>query len=80
VALYLLDHGANPNQSGAGRTPLHAAVQRVMPNLAKALLARGANPNARTERAMPLVSRSLGEAPWSAPRRSGWRPSTTTST
>ena len=63
VALYLLDHGADPNQSGAGRTPLHAAVQRVMPNLVKALLARGANVNARTERAMPLVSRSLGEGP-----------------
>jgi ankyrin repeat protein len=63
VALYLLDHGADPNQSGAGRTPVHAAVQRVMPSLVKALEARGANPNARTERAMPLVSRSLGEGP-----------------
>ena len=63
VALYLLDHGADPNQNGAGRTPLHAAVQRVMPNLVKALIARGVNLDAKTERAMPLVSRSLGEGP-----------------
>jgi ankyrin repeat protein len=63
VALYLLDHGADPAQNGTGRTPLHAAVQRVMPALAKALIARGVNVDARLEKTLPLVSRSIGENP-----------------
>ena len=59
MARFLLEHGADPNQHGAGRTPLHSAVQQAMPDLVKALLECGANPNARLEKPMPLVSRPL---------------------
>ena len=62
LALYLLDHGANPNASAAGRTPLHSAVWTGQPEIAAALLARGANPNARLQKRMPRVGRFLGGA------------------
>jgi ankyrin repeat protein len=59
MARFLLDHGADPNHSGAGRTALHSAVQQAMPELVKALLARGADPNARLTKTMPLLSRLI---------------------
>jgi hypothetical protein len=33
LAIFLLEKGANPNLNGAGRTALHSAVQRDMPDL-----------------------------------------------
>ena len=62
VALYLLDHGANPRSESAGRTPLHSAVWTDQPELVGALLARGADPNARLKKPMPRVGRWLGGA------------------
>ena len=59
VALYLLEHGADPNHDGAGRTALHAAVQRRMPKVVSALLERGAEPNPRLEKRLPFVSRRI---------------------
>ena len=59
MARFLLDHGADVNQHGAGRTPLHSAVQRQMPELVKSLLEHGADPNARLEKSMPLLSRYI---------------------
>ncbi len=56
LSLFLLDHGANPNAWDGGAAPLHYAVmegisyfhhREAMPQLAKALLAQGANPNIR---------------------------------
>lgn len=47
VAAFLLDQGANPNADRAGYTPLHAAVLRGDMPLLKALLAKGADPNAK---------------------------------
>jgi ankyrin len=62
LAFYLLEHGANPNAISAGRTPLHAAVWTLQPDLVKALFARGADPNARLKKRMPRVGRFLGGA------------------
>ena len=59
MALFLLGHGADPAHSGAGRTPLHSAVQQAMPDVVRALLARGADPNARLERRLPFLSRYI---------------------
>src|SRR5262249_32399310 len=53
LAAFLLDRGANPNADGAGYTALHAAVLRGNLPLLKALLAHGANPNARQTKASP---------------------------
>ena len=48
LGVLFLDHGADPNApAGAGFPPLHRAVQTGMGTLVKALLAHGANPNAR---------------------------------
>ena len=53
VALALLDHGADPNVADrTGMTPLHTAAQTGSPELAQALLAKGANPDARTNKTM----------------------------
>ena len=46
--------GANPNTEGAGYRALHAAVLRGDLDLVKALLARGADPNAKVSRATPV--------------------------
>jgi ankyrin repeat protein len=62
MARFLLESGANPNLQGAGRTALHSAVQQAMPELVKALLARGADPNAPLKRPMPLLSRFILQA------------------
>lgn len=59
MANFLIDSGADVQQHGAGRTPLHSAIQQAMPELVKLLLAKGADPNARLERPMPLLSRGL---------------------
>ena len=59
VARFLLERGADPNHDGAGRTPLHSAVQHEMPDVVVALLAAGADPDARLEKPLPLVSRRI---------------------
>jgi ankyrin repeat protein len=53
-AAFLLDKDADPNAHGAGYTALHAAVLRGDLDLVKALVAHGANPNARLESGTPL--------------------------
>jgi ankyrin repeat protein len=56
VALLLLDRGADPNATDAfGITPLHAAVRNDRRELARALLMRGANPNARLLKPRPGI-------------------------
>jgi ankyrin repeat protein len=47
TALLLLERGANPSDDRVGYTALHAAVPKNALTLVKALLARGADPNAR---------------------------------
>ena len=47
VGALLLDSGAHPNADGGGYAPLHAAILQRDPALAEALLAAGADPNAR---------------------------------
>jgi ankyrin repeat protein len=59
MARFLLEQGADPNQSGAGRTALHSAVQQGMPEVVRALLETGADPNDRTFKALPLLSRFI---------------------
>ena len=54
LAEFLLERGAEPDASGAGYTALHAAVLRSQPGLVRALLARGANPNARLTKGTPV--------------------------
>jgi len=61
MARFLVEAGANPNHNGAGRTALHAAVQQQMPKLVTTLLARGADPNARLTKPLPLLSRFIGQ-------------------
>jgi ankyrin repeat protein len=53
LAAFLLDNGANPNAAGAGYTPLHAAILRSNLDLIRALLAHGADTNARLMKATP---------------------------
>jgi ankyrin repeat protein len=61
----MLQHGADPNQSdGSKIPPLHRAVQTQMTSLVKALLARGADVNAR----VPAAARQ-----WSGEARGGAR-------
>jgi uncharacterized protein len=59
LARFLLDKGANPDAAGAGYTSLHVAVLTGDLELAKALLAHGANVNARLTRGTP--ARRTGE-------------------
>jgi ankyrin repeat protein len=58
MSKFLIEHGADVNQHGAGRTPLHSAVQQAMPQVVKLLLEHHADPNARLERPMPFLARS----------------------
>lgn len=74
MAHYLLERGADPNHDGAGRSPLHAAVQQQMPDVVQALLDQGADPNARLTRALPLVSRRIRLDNGLAPTRLGATP------
>ncbi|MCY4122379.1 MAG: ankyrin repeat domain-containing protein [Acidobacteria bacterium] len=53
-ARFALGAGADPNDIGAGYTPLHAAILRGDLQMATAFLAAGADPNARLERGTPV--------------------------
>jgi ankyrin repeat protein len=53
AAIALLDEGADPNDAVVGYAPLHAAVLKSDIALVNALLARGANPNARMAKGTP---------------------------
>ena len=59
MALFLIEEGADPNHHGAGRTALHAATQQEMPEVVRALLAAGADPNARLTKRTPYLSRYI---------------------
>lgn len=74
MARFLLEQGADPNHNGAGRTALHAAVQRAMPDVVSALLERGADPNARMEKPLPFVSRRIFQANGLSPSDIGATP------
>ena len=74
MARFLLEQGADPNHDGAGRTALHAAVQRKLPVVLAALLEHGADPNARLERNLPLVSRRIGQSNGLTPSNIGATP------
>ena len=74
LARFLLEQGANPNHAGAGRTALHAAVQRRMPEVVAALLERGAKPNVRLEKRLPFVSRRIGQSNGLTPSNIGATP------
>ena len=54
VGAVLLEHGADANAFGSGYSALHAAVLRSDLTLVNALLARGANPNARMTKGTPM--------------------------
>lgn len=47
VCSLLMTHGLDPNDSGSDHTPLHYAAEGGQFDIAKRLLERGANPNAR---------------------------------
>ncbi len=74
VARFLLERGADPNHGGTGRTPLHSAVQQEMPDVVAALLAVGADPNARLEKTLPLVSRRIRQDNGLTPTTAGSTP------
>jgi ankyrin repeat protein len=54
VAVLLLDCGADPNAAEIGYTALHAAVLRSALDVVKALLAHGANPDAKLTKGTPI--------------------------
>ena len=66
LAAFLLDAGADPGAADAGYATLHAAVLRGDPPLVRALLARGADPDAILERGTPARRVS---ADWRLPHR-----------
>ena len=53
LAVYLLEAGADPNAAEAGYTALHAAILRSGVELARALLDRGADPDALVTHGSP---------------------------
>src|SRR6185436_13619130 len=55
AALYLLDHGADPHNADAGFAPLHVASYMGEPTVAKALIGRGVNVNARMTKPHRLI-------------------------
>jgi ankyrin repeat protein len=55
LALFLLQRGADPNNAGPGFSLLHVAAYLDQPTVAKALLARGADVNARIEKPYRLI-------------------------
>ena len=54
LAEFLLERGADPHAAGAGYNALHAAVLRADADLLQALLAAGADPDARLTRSTPV--------------------------
>ena len=54
LAVFLLEQGADPNTAGAGYTALHAAILHKDSSLVGALIAYGADTNARVERSTPV--------------------------
>ena len=56
LALFLLEHGADPNTAGPGFPPLHVAAYLSQPAIAKALIARGADVNARMMKPYRVVA------------------------
>lgn len=55
LGLFLLEHGANVAQADQyGMTSLHYAVEMNKPQLLKALLAKGADPNAQLTQELPF--------------------------
>src|SRR5262249_3230590 len=60
LGVLLLEHGADPNYTGTGYSPLHAAVLREDIELVRALLARGAAVNERLRRGTPQPTRAPG--------------------
>ena len=74
LARFLLARGADPDHDGAGRTALHAAVQRKMPGVAAALLEHGADPNPRMTKRLPFVSRRISQANGMTPSNAGATP------
>lgn len=54
LAIMLLEEGANPDAAAAGYNALHAAILRGDIAVVDALLAHGADPDARVERATPV--------------------------
>lgn len=53
MAAFLLEQGGDPDAAGAGYAPLHAAVLHGDQALAKALLAKKANPNIKLTKGTP---------------------------
>jgi ankyrin repeat protein len=58
VAEFLLDKDANPSAAGGGYSALHMALLREDPELVKALLAHGANPDVRVTKGTPHMRSS----------------------
>jgi ankyrin repeat protein len=61
-AMFLAEQGADPNLAGAGYTAIHAAILLREERLVKALLARGADPNAPLQKATPVRRGSIDNA------------------
>lgn len=74
MARFLLARGADPDHDGAGRTALHAAVQRKMPEVVAALLEHGADPDPRLTKRLPFVSRRITQNNGMTPSNIGATP------
>lgn len=73
VVNFLLDHGAEVNRatSDHGRTPLHAAASRGLIDVARVLLARGADPSLRDDRGMTPLDWAVRKNPYDNPHQAG---------